>query len=203
MNTRASAASAKGHGFTLVELMITLVVLAVLMAMAVPSLRDFIARQRIESIAKELATDLRYLRTEAVQRRRDVQILFGSNVTSTCYVLYRPGVAGIACDCARTDGLPTCGDPAAGGANQEFKTVVVRRDLGVLLSAAPASLELGGFNGLPVYNPVTNAFQTIQATVKGASIGGEVRVYTTEADLVVPQICSVGGHHGSLPACPS
>lgn len=202
MTVRPSALRAKGHGFTLVELMITLVVLAVLAAIAVPSLREFIARQRIESIAKELATDLRYLRTEAIQRRRDVQILFGSGTDSTCYVLYRPGVAGIACDCARTDGLPTCGDPAAGGANQEFKTVVVRRDLGVVLSATPANLILGGFNGLPAYDQVSGK-RTLQATVKGASIGGEVWVYTTEADLVVPQICSVGGHHGALPACPS
>ena len=183
------------HGFTMVELMITLVILAVLAAIAVPSMREFIARQRVEAIAKELATDLRYLRTEAIQRRRDVQILFLSNTSSTCYVLYSEGMAQNECTCARTDGLPICGDADLPGANREFKSVTIARNRGILLSADPVRLNLSGFNGLPRGN------QVFQASVAGIGMGGEIRVFTTADDLIVPKLCSVAGHHGSLAAC--
>lgn len=196
-NTMAGrlAPTTKHHGFTMVELLITVVILAVLAAIAVPSMREFIARQRVESIAKELATDLRYLRTEATQRDRDVQILFLSSTSSTCYVLYLPGVNGGQCLCGRTDGLPICGDASLMGANREFKSVTIARDRGILLSAVPASLSLHGTNGLPRNN------QTFRASVAGVGVGGEVRVFTTANDLIVPKLCSVSGHHGSLEAC--
>ena len=187
--------NATHHGFTMVELMITLVILAVLAAIAVPSMRDLIARQRVEAIAKELATDLRYLRTEAIQRRRDVQILFLSSASSTCYVLYSEGMAQNDCACARTDGLPICGDAGLPGANREFKSVTIARNRGILLSADPVRLNLAGFNGLPRGN------QVFQASVAGIGIGGEVRVFTTADNLIVPKLCSVSGHHGSLAAC--
>ncbi len=187
--------SATRHGFTMVELLITVVILAVLAAIAVPSMRELIARQRVESIAKELATDLRYLRTEAIQRRRDVQILFLSSTSSTCYVLYSKGPAQNNCICARTDGLPICGDPDLLGANREFKSVTIARTRGILLSADPVRLNLGGFNGLPRGN------QVFQASVAGIGMGGEVRVFTTADNLIVPKLCSVSGRHGSLAAC--
>lgn len=183
------------HGFTMVELLITVVVLAVLAAIAVPSMRELIARQRVEAIAKELATDLRYLRTEAVQRRRDVQILFLSSASSTCYVLYSEGMAQNQCTCARSDGLPICGDPDLPGANREFKSVTIARNRGILVSADPVKFSLGGFNGLPRGN------QVFQASVAGIGMGGEIRVFTTADDLIVPKLCSVSGRHGSMAAC--
>jgi type IV fimbrial biogenesis protein FimT len=176
--------------------MVTLSIAAVLMAIAVPSMREFIARQRVEGIAKELATDLRYLRTQGIQRRLPVRIIFGANDDATCYVLYGIGTGGALCNCARTDGLPSCGDPAAAGAPEEYKTVIIRRDSGIVLDAEPLRLTLDGFNGLPIGD------QTIQASVRGVGMGGEVRVYTHEGDIIVPRTCSVAGHGGSLQPCP-
>jgi prepilin-type N-terminal cleavage/methylation domain-containing protein len=189
------------RGFTLVELMVTLSIAAVLAAIAVPSMREFIARQRVEGMAKELATDLRYLRTQGVQRRLPVRIYFGANDDATCYVLYGIGTGGTRCFCDRVDGLPACGDPLAAGASEEYKTVTVRRDTGIVLSAQPLTLTLEGFNGLPRVDPATG-LRTIQASVRGVSMGGEIRVYTKEDDIIVPKTCSVSGHGGSIPPCP-
>jgi type IV fimbrial biogenesis protein FimT len=195
-NTRVArqAPVTKHHGFTMVEMLITVVILAVLAAVAVPSMRDFIARQRVESVAKELATDLRFLRTQAIQRTSDVQIRFGSTTDMTCYVLFGFGSGSFNCNCARADGLPSCGTPSA-SSSIEYKTVTIPRDRGVVLSAQPISLNLGGASGLPRDN------QAIQALVAGTSLGGSVRVFTTTDDLLVPKLCSASGHHGSIPAC--
>ena len=78
----------RGAGFTMIELLIVMVILAVLLAIAVPSMREFIARKRVEGVAQELATDLRLLKSQQIQRRRNVGIQFGSNASITCYVLY-------------------------------------------------------------------------------------------------------------------
>lgn len=194
-----TAPGSKRQGFTLPELLITVVILAVLAAIAVPSMLEFIARQRVEGIAKELATDLRYLRTRHIEGKT-VRIKFGSNVVNTCYVLFSVGPNGLDCNCARVDGLSSCGNAA--GRGEEFKTVLIPRARGVTLTATPTTLELEGFNGLPPYLPDTDTLQTIQAIVLGTNIGGELRVYTTTDDAIVPKLCSVGARHAALPICP-
>ena len=160
--TARSAHRSKAHGFTMVELVITVVVLAVLLAIAVPSMRELIARQRVASIAKELATDLRYLRTKAIEGKDSVTIKFGSNDASTCYVLFAYGADELECNCARTDGQSSCGNGAGHG--EDLKTVLIPRTRGVTLAATPTSLELTGFNGLPRIVPDENTLQTIQAS---------------------------------------
>lgn len=195
------------QGFTLIELLITVVILAVLAAIAVPSMREFIARQRVEGIAKELATDLKYLRAKSIEGKATVRIKFGSNDANTCYVMFAPGVNELDCNCARTDGLSSCGNSA--GRGEEFKTVSIPKNRLVTLAAVVTStpvagrLELEGFNGLPVYDTSTRKHQTIVACVAGTGIGGELRVYTTDRELILPKLCSVGGRHGAFPTCPT
>ena len=64
----------RNKGFTLVELMITLVIVAILMALAVPSFNSTIKNNRISTQASELITSLNYVRSEAIKRGADVTI---------------------------------------------------------------------------------------------------------------------------------
>jgi type IV fimbrial biogenesis protein FimT len=57
---------------TLIELMIVVGIAAVLLAFAVPSFREFVVRNRLDSAAQELLTSLQFARSEAT--RRGVQI---------------------------------------------------------------------------------------------------------------------------------
>jgi type IV fimbrial biogenesis protein FimT len=61
-------------GFTLVELLVTMSVLAVLLALAAPSFRDLLAAQRIRSAVQSLVSDLLLARSEAVKRGAPVTL---------------------------------------------------------------------------------------------------------------------------------
>lgn len=56
------------RGFTLVELMITIVVFAILLAVAMPSFRDLIQGQRIRLTTSDLYASLVMARSEAIKR---------------------------------------------------------------------------------------------------------------------------------------
>lgn len=69
-------APAKVHarGFTIVELMVAVGVFAILTALAVPSFREFIARQRLRAASFDLRTDLILARSEALKRNQNITI---------------------------------------------------------------------------------------------------------------------------------
>ncbi len=56
-------------GFTLIEAMVVVAVLGVLLALAAPSFRSFIAAQQLKGAGNELLTDMVYARSEALARQ--------------------------------------------------------------------------------------------------------------------------------------
>lgn len=71
------------RGFSLIELLITMAVAAVLLAIAVPSLAAMIRNNRLAAGANELVAALQLARAEAVKRGRPVT-LCSSNDGSAC-----------------------------------------------------------------------------------------------------------------------
>lgn len=61
-------------GFTLVELMVTVSVMAILAMTAVPSFSAMFNRMRVQGTAHELSADLQYARSESVRRRAAVAL---------------------------------------------------------------------------------------------------------------------------------
>lgn len=55
-------------GFTLVELMVTVAVLAILITLAVPSFRDLLSNSRSASLTNELLFSLKLARSESIKR---------------------------------------------------------------------------------------------------------------------------------------
>lgn len=56
------------RGFTLIELMITVIVLGVLVALAAPSFRTMILNQQSEAIGEDIITAFQLARSEAIKR---------------------------------------------------------------------------------------------------------------------------------------
>lgn len=64
----------RAHGFTLLELLVTIAVAAILLAIAVPSYLAMVQRNTIAANANDLVGDFNYARSEAVARGRPVYI---------------------------------------------------------------------------------------------------------------------------------
>lgn len=64
----------RARGFTLIELMTVITVLALLSMAAVPGLQSIIAGQRARAATNDLVADLLMTRSEAVKRNKDVSL---------------------------------------------------------------------------------------------------------------------------------
>lgn len=67
--------AARVRGFTLIELVFTITVMAVLAALAAPSFREFIATQRVRNASFDLMAALTLVRSEAITRNTTVDLL--------------------------------------------------------------------------------------------------------------------------------
>ncbi len=76
------AMKAHSSGFTLLEFMITIAILAVIVSIGVPNFRDFIRNSRISAASNDIVSDFNLARSEAVKRHVPVTLCKSSNGTA-------------------------------------------------------------------------------------------------------------------------
>jgi len=157
------------RGFTLVELLIAVAVVAVLLVVAAPSFRDLILMQRMKSIHAQLVTDLQYARAEAVSSGAVVNVRVLpqlSPVPHTCYIIFQHfnrdyllNGASSGCNCREPAGsrCPATAD------FRELRTVQVPIDIGV-------KLALGQTQRTVAFDPKTGGMM-LTANELGAGTG--------------------------------
>ena len=81
---RVQRSARRPRGVSLFEWLIVVAVFGTLVALALPSLVDHLARRAVEGVALELLADLQYARSEATQRSEAVAVTAGSG----CHVVH-------------------------------------------------------------------------------------------------------------------
>ena len=88
------------RGFTLVEACIVMVVTAILATTAAPGMQDLIDSRRLDGTATQLATDIQFVRTEAVARNQPVRMTFQATADGSCYIVHTGNAAQCTCGAA-------------------------------------------------------------------------------------------------------
>lgn len=113
-------------GFTLIEAAFVLSIVAILLAAAVPSYAEFLARQKLRHVAELLELDLRRARTLSVEQGFSTHVSLHSG-RDWCWGLNRDSP----CDCAT--GLPRC---ALGGMDaKDYRGTLLQAGQGVMFEA--------------------------------------------------------------------
>jgi prepilin-type N-terminal cleavage/methylation domain-containing protein len=127
------------RGFTVVELIIGIAILAILASMAVPRVADYINRNRFNGATLQVLADLRLARMTAVERNRPV--VFAVNTPAGTYEAFVNDGAGSAD--ADLNGLPDNAENWTRDANERL-IAAGRLPRGVTFTAA-------NFNGNPEF----------------------------------------------------
>ncbi len=67
------------RGFTLLEVMITIAILAIALGIGVPSFIDFMRNSRLSGTANDLLADLNFARSESIKRHVPVTLCASSD----------------------------------------------------------------------------------------------------------------------------
>lgn len=79
-------------GFTLIELLIALTLVAILVAVALPSYQSLRQEQMVRAATQALYTDVMLLKSEAVKRNQTLNLLlFNSGTSNWCYRVHIDG----------------------------------------------------------------------------------------------------------------
>jgi type IV fimbrial biogenesis protein FimT len=170
---------ARPNGFTLVELMVTIAIAAILTMIAVPSFRGMIIATRIQGATSEFQSALAIARAEAIKRGGDARVTIVANT--------------------RVGNMPSGAPNWASGVTVFYDTSVTANgsnppatDLNVIMRTSPApadvsaAVALGGVNHI-IYNGMG---RTISST--GAMLGGTVAFGSAESEWRCTIISTIG-----------
>lgn len=128
-------------GFTLIELMLTIVVLAILLAIAVPSFTSQFQKQRLKGAAERLVSEIQFARNEAVGSNNEILVNAQSGGgTNWCIGLGVANPGGSECDC---DAGTNC------QINGEDRLVEADDYNGVTMTAVDTTIRFDTVRGLP------------------------------------------------------
>lgn len=187
---KAVSMAIRQRGVTLIELMVTLAVLAILVTLAAPSFAEFRERQALRGVADSLVATLGLAKEEAIKRDTWVRVDFkglGDGVCMGAKVVTAPNETG--CDCTAADAATACEVALFPEVEIDLKRVRL----------TPGSIDFGAAAGF-VIDPKTATMADL-AGVGGLQLVTE-RGYKADFQvnaLARPTVCTPSGATKSLP----
>ena len=89
------------RGFTLIELMIVMIIVALVITLAVPTYKASVEKRQLVSAAEEVVSFMRFAQSEAIKRNEKISVSWsspGGHSANWCI-----GAALTTCDCTETD----------------------------------------------------------------------------------------------------
>ena len=180
----------KNRGFTLVELMIAIAVVAILLVLATPSFTEFRERQSLRGAADNFIFALGQAKEEAIKRDDWVRVDFRQMGTGVCMgavVVATPATAG--CDCS-SEACAVAKFPEVVG---DLKNVTLSG--GIAFGAAGNGFVIDPKTGTLADIATTGGFNLTTAS------GYTVRINVNA--MARPQVCTPAGATKSLSGVPS
>lgn len=188
----------KASGFTLIELIIVIVIVAIGVALAVPSFRDTVEKRRLSSSAEQISTLLAFAQSSAVKHNSDVMV----NLRYTDHDTWCIGatLGTVACDCTVTaDTTGRC--EIEGVARRLDHTEVLPNTTYDLLHAMSINTTAVTNNNI-VFDPVRGTLVDLDTlniqlhSHQGSDGAAKSRNYHLEVDVLPTgrvSICTKGG----------
>lgn len=169
----------RSRGMSLIEASIAMAIAAITLATAAPGFRGFIEKQRLDGAAAQLASDLQFVRAEAVMRNTPLRLTLHETAWGSCYVVH----SGAAQEChCEASGSATCTGEA-----QALKAVQWASEQGISLKSAVRSLLFD-----PLHGTSTPAGTLKVVTASGRAVHhvvnvmGRVRTCSPQGAAAVP-----------------
>jgi prepilin-type N-terminal cleavage/methylation domain-containing protein len=154
--TRSSTHRSHSRGFSMVELVVSLCVLLILTAIAIPSLMRSFRTYQLNDAAARLSDMLKFTRFEAVRRNKQV-----------CFVMQQSGSTWV----LGTDSSPNCGTTFDVNGKQQ----VIAGFATILSSGAPSPTAITAALGGAALNPLSGSPVSVTFDARGAiRVGGNV-----------------------------
>lgn len=150
-------------GFSLVELMVTVAVLAILATIGLPAFQGFIERHRMQSAVEAVYAQVQFLKSEAIKSSQNVNIRV---VTGSDWCIAGSDEGETACDCNADD--------CAYG-SQNLKRSIKSSGFSSITLAAPDNILIdgvrGGLQGLTSEQTLTLSANGLSASIKIKPLG--------------------------------
>lgn len=177
-------------GFTLTEVVLVVALLAILLALAAPSIQAMLDRNSVRSAASNLGVDVQYARSEAVRTNAPVAFVLSPASTPWCYGITTTS---------------TCTCSTAGSCNLKTVTGDDYRNLALALVDADGYTGANGFS----IDPRQGGVSTIPGSGHGPVTTITLRSTTTPGAEVASRLnalghltqCSPDGSLSGYPAC--
>jgi type IV fimbrial biogenesis protein FimT len=193
---------AKQHGFTIYELLITMIMIGIILSVGVPSMTTFMQGSRISGTANDLHSSFQLARSEAARSKNNITICASANSMD----------AGAACGGTFDDGwiifIDLNGDIARGGAGENIirahPAIDDRLDITTNAGAtyfgfAPSGLGRGDVGGNPSLVTATICDDRGNVPATGGSSAARVLVVTPIGRATVLRTVTQVNDQGGCP----